>query len=71
MSSHESRIDSHIMVQSPVSATNEIVDVASVSKPIVEKVQPRRSKRLPSSSLIVAQVTWSKSKKKSREPILR
>lgn len=49
MSSHESRIDSHIVVQSPISATNEIVDVAGVSKPIVNKIPPRRSRRSPSS----------------------
>lgn len=54
MSSHESRINSHIVVQSPIFVTSKIADVAGVSKPIVEKIQPRRLKRLTSSGLIVA-----------------
>lgn len=50
ISSHELRVDSHIVTQSPISSTNEIVNVAGVSSPIIEKIQPRRSKRSPSSS---------------------
>lgn len=70
MSSHESRIDSHMVVQFPVSATNEVADVVGVSKPVVEKIQPRRPKRLPP-SLTVARVTRSSSKKRSNEPVLK
>lgn len=68
MSSHELKIDSHIVTRSPISSTNEIANVAGVSRPIVEKIQPRRSKKSPS-GLTVARVTRSRSKKKSKEPI--
>lgn len=42
MSPHETGSDSHILVQSLISTTNKIVDIAGVSKPVVEKIQPRR-----------------------------
>lgn len=70
MSPHESRSDSHILLQSPIFATNKITDIVGVSKLFVEKILPRRSGR-SSSSPTATRVTRSRSKKKSSNHVLQ
>lgn len=69
MPSHEITIGPHATTQLPISTSKKIVDIAGDTKPIIEEVQPRRSKKSPLSSSTVW-VTHSRRNKKSRELVV-